>query len=92
MSEWSSRAAAFCARFGIEVPILQAPMAGACPPSLPIAVMEAGGSVPPGCCSWRPRRSWPGPSPRAAWSGRGGKATAPCWAGPWGKAGLASGA
>jgi nitronate monooxygenase len=38
-----SRAAAFCDRFGIRVPILLAPMAGACPPSSSIAVMRAGG-------------------------------------------------
>jgi nitronate monooxygenase len=38
-----SRADAFCARFGLRVPILLAPMAGACPPSLSIAVVEAGG-------------------------------------------------
>ncbi len=38
-----NRAAAFCDRFGIRVPILLAPMAGACPPSSSIAVMRAGG-------------------------------------------------
>jgi nitronate monooxygenase len=38
-----SRAAEFCDRFGLRVPILLAPMAGACPPSLSIAVMRAGG-------------------------------------------------
>jgi nitronate monooxygenase len=38
-----SRAAAFCDRFGLRLPILLAPMAGACPPSLSIAVMRAGG-------------------------------------------------
>lgn len=37
------RAKQFCARFGLEVPILLAPMAGACPPSLSIAVANAGG-------------------------------------------------
>jgi nitronate monooxygenase len=37
-----SRADTFCARFGLRVPILLAPMAGACPPSLSIAVAEAG--------------------------------------------------
>lgn len=37
------RARAFCAAYGIEVPILLAPMAGACPPSLSIAVAKAGG-------------------------------------------------
>lgn len=37
------RAAAFCARYGLEAPILLAPMAGACPASLSTAVAEAGG-------------------------------------------------
>jgi nitronate monooxygenase len=37
------RAAAFCARFGMQVPILAAPMAGACPARLAIAVANAGG-------------------------------------------------
>lgn len=37
------RAAAFCERFGLGVPILQAPMAGACPASLAVAVANAGG-------------------------------------------------
>ena len=38
-----NRAAAFCERFGLRLPILLAPMAGACPPSLSIAVANAGG-------------------------------------------------
>src|ERR1017187_5791786 len=38
-----SRAEAFTARLGIRLPILLAPMAGACPPSLSIAVANAGG-------------------------------------------------
>lgn len=38
-----TRAFGFCSRFGIDVPILLAPMAGACPPSLSIAVANAGG-------------------------------------------------
>ncbi|MEV0698000.1 nitronate monooxygenase [Saccharopolyspora sp. NPDC050389] len=33
----------FCARFGLRVPIVEAPMAGSCPPQLAIAVAEAGG-------------------------------------------------
>ena len=33
----------FCDRYRLQVPILQAPMAGACPPELAIAVAEAGG-------------------------------------------------
>ena len=39
----AARAAAFCARFGLRIPILLAPMAGTCPPSLSVAVAEAGG-------------------------------------------------
>ena len=38
-----ARAEDFCARLGIRVPILLAPMAGACPASLSIAVANAGG-------------------------------------------------
>ena len=41
--EAAERARAFCARFGLRVPILLAPMAGACPASLSIAVGQAGG-------------------------------------------------
>lgn len=37
------RAQAFCQRFGLRVPILLAPMAGACPPGLSAAVANAGG-------------------------------------------------
>ena len=43
MTTTLDRAAAFCTRFGLRVPILLAPMAGACPPSLSIAVGQAGG-------------------------------------------------
>lgn len=37
------RAETFAARFGLTLPILLAPMAGSCPPSLSIAVARAGG-------------------------------------------------
>jgi len=37
------RADAFCADFCLRIPVLLAPMAGACPPSLSIAVANAGG-------------------------------------------------
>src|SRR6516162_5307530 len=37
------RATRFCRRFGLRVPILQAPMAGACPASLASAVANASG-------------------------------------------------
>lgn len=43
MSTPRTRAAGFCARFGLRVPILLAPMAGACPPALSAAVANAGG-------------------------------------------------
>src|ERR1700733_4065638 len=38
-----ARAEALIDRLGIRLPILLAPMAGACPPSLSIAVANAGG-------------------------------------------------
>jgi nitronate monooxygenase len=38
-----ARAAAFCDRFNLRVPILMAPMASACPASLAVAVANAGG-------------------------------------------------
>lgn len=38
-----ARADGFCRRFGLRVPILLAPMAGASAPSLSVAVMNAGG-------------------------------------------------
>jgi nitronate monooxygenase len=38
-----ARARAFCEAYGLGVPILLAPMAGACPPALSIAVAKAGG-------------------------------------------------
>ncbi len=39
----ADRARAFCQRYGLQHPILLAPMAGACPPALSAAVMRAGG-------------------------------------------------
>ena len=38
-----ARAATFCDQFNLRVPILMAPMASACPPSLAIAIANAGG-------------------------------------------------
>jgi nitronate monooxygenase len=54
------RAAAFCARHGLEIPILLAPMAGACPASLSIAVASAGGMGALGALMSRPAaiRAW----------------------------------
>ncbi len=37
------RAKEFCARYGLDVPVLLAPMAGACPVALSVAVADAGG-------------------------------------------------
>jgi len=38
-----TRATTFCEQFNLRVPILMAPMASACPPSLAIAIANAGG-------------------------------------------------
>jgi nitronate monooxygenase len=54
------RAAAFCSRFGLRVPMLMAPMAGACPVGLAAAVGNAGGmgglgalmTMPDGIAAW----------------------------------------
>jgi nitronate monooxygenase len=43
MNDPRQRAVVFCDRFSLRLPILLAPMAGACPPSSSIAVMRAGG-------------------------------------------------
>lgn len=43
MTKARERSEAFAAMLGLSVPILLAPMAGACPPSLSIAVARAGG-------------------------------------------------
>jgi nitronate monooxygenase len=43
MNQAFARANGFCSRFGLRVPILMAPMAGACPASLSAAVANAGG-------------------------------------------------
>jgi len=43
MTAANNRTDTFCRRFGLQIPILLAPMAGACPPSLSIAVANAGG-------------------------------------------------
>jgi nitronate monooxygenase len=55
-----ARAAAFCERFGLRLPILLAPMAGASPPALAAAVANAGGmgalgalnTTPEGIAAW----------------------------------------
>jgi nitronate monooxygenase len=55
-----ARAEAFCERFGLRIPVLLAPMAGACPPSLSIAVARAGGLGACGALLMRPDaiRAW----------------------------------
>lgn len=44
MSDVRTRSEDFCRRFRLDLPILLAPMAGACPPALSIAVAQAGGA------------------------------------------------
>ncbi|HZR34859.1 MAG TPA: nitronate monooxygenase [Nevskia sp.] len=41
--DWQQRSASFTRRFGIRLPLLLAPMAGACAPPLSAAVIRAGG-------------------------------------------------
>jgi len=62
MSPTFDRAEAFCRRFGLQVPILLAPMAGASAPSLSIAVANAGGLGACGALLMRPDEI-------AAWAG-----------------------
>ncbi len=60
MSAVTTRAEAFCARYGLRAPVLMAPMAGACPASLAAAVANGGGmggmgallNGPEGITSW----------------------------------------
>src|SRR6478609_5482001 len=54
MTEIRSRIASFCDRFRLRIPVLLAPMAGACPPSLSIAVANAGGLGACGALLMRP--------------------------------------
>ena len=55
-----ARAAAFCNRFNLRVPILMAPMASACPASLAIAIANAGGLGGCGALAMQPEaiRKW----------------------------------
>jgi len=50
------RAEAFCERFGLTIPVLQAPMSGACPPELAIAVAHAGAMGAAGVVQEPPER------------------------------------
>lgn len=54
------RTSQFCDRYGLKIPLLLAPMAGACPPSLSIAVAKAGGMGAMGALLTPPDgiRSW----------------------------------
>jgi len=54
MSTPLTRARAFCEQYDLRVPILMAPMAGACPPELSIAVAKAGGMGACGCLLMSP--------------------------------------
>jgi nitronate monooxygenase len=56
----ATRVGEFCARYGLDVPVLQAPMAGACPPELAVAVAEAGGMGASGAVLDHPQkiRDW----------------------------------
>jgi nitronate monooxygenase len=55
-----ARAAAFCEQFNLRVPILMAPMASACPPSLATAIVNAGGLGGCGALMMQPEaiRNW----------------------------------
>jgi nitronate monooxygenase len=54
------RARAFCGRYGLRLPVLMAPMAGACPASLAITVANAGGMGAMGALVSKPAaiRAW----------------------------------
>jgi nitronate monooxygenase len=62
MSATLDRAAAFCARFGLRVPVLLAPMAGVPAPALSVAVAGAGGLGACGALLMQPEeiRGWAG--------------------------------
>jgi nitronate monooxygenase len=62
MSSWIERTKGFCARFNLRAPILLAPMAGACPSSLSVAIANAGGLGSCGALLMRPDEI-------AAWAG-----------------------
>lgn len=55
MSDARTRSADFCRRFHLDLPILLAPMAGACPPALSIAVARAGGAGACGALLMQPQ-------------------------------------
>src|SRR5919112_2767998 len=49
------RARRFCEEYGMRLPVLLAPMAGACPPGLSIAVANAGGMGAMGALMTKPQ-------------------------------------
>jgi nitronate monooxygenase len=55
-----ARAAAFCEQFNLRVPVLMAPMASVCPPSLAVAIANAGGLGGCGALNMQPEaiRKW----------------------------------
>lgn len=57
---YRQRSASFCEKYGLRLPVLLAPMAGACPPALSIAVASAGGLGACGALLMSPAeiRSW----------------------------------
>lgn len=55
MNAIRKRVREFCERFGLQLPILLAPMAGACPPSLSIAVANGGGMGACGALLMQPK-------------------------------------
>jgi nitronate monooxygenase len=64
-----ARAEGFASRLGIRLPILLAPMAGACPPSLSIAVANAGGLGACGALLMKPEeiRAWGAEFRESSW-------------------------
>ncbi|MFP5023049.1 NAD(P)H-dependent flavin oxidoreductase [Pseudonocardia phyllosphaerae] len=56
MTSARERAERFCERYGLGVPVLEAPMAGACPPELAAAVAGAGGMGASGAVNDSPER------------------------------------
>jgi nitronate monooxygenase len=60
MSQTVARSAAFCARFGLRLPVMLAPMAGASAPALSIAVINSGGLGACGALLMQPQeiKSW----------------------------------
>lgn len=56
MASVQERVSGFCGRYGLRLPVLAAPMAGACPPALAVAVANAGGMGAAGMVNDPPAR------------------------------------